>query len=577
MAMIAPGTLCARVVPSIGVEAKDKPQSRLKAIVHNQLGYRPGQKKIATILWNRQGSSLSALPSDFRVWTADRSRTIYTGRLSSAQDDALSGDLISCADFSPLNIAGKYTLEVGGTFGDAFPVADDAYSDALRLSMRSYYGQRCGCKIDLGSGYEHGSCHTHGSYHPSSGRSGEVHNQGGWHDAGDYGRYVVNSSITCGTLLWAWELLPTSLRPLSLDLPESGKGIPDYLAEVQWNLRWMLTMQDPADGGVWHKQTSRSFCAFIMPQEDKLPSEVIGTGSAPSKSTCATAGLAATMAIAARCFASYDAPFASACLKAARAAYAWSSVHPSVVFKNPTGVTTGEYGDASCSDELLWASAELFRTTGESSFETDFLQRFALLPADLGLRSPSWGDVAPLGMWAYVLDTKAKNTATVQRIKERTREVADSLTREFKRNAYGHTLSAQDYGWGSNSAAGNQALLLIVANIIEENPAAIEAAMGNLHYLLGRNCFAISWVTQVGLRPFQHPHHRPSAADSLAAPWPGLLSGGPNAHGGDAVANALPKGAPMRAWIDDERAYSLNEVAINWNAPLVFLLAAANA
>jgi hypothetical protein len=42
-----------------------------------------------------------------------------------------------------------------------------------------------------------------------------------------------------------------------------------------------------------------------------------------------------------------------------------------------------------------------------------------------------------------------------------------------------------------------------------------------------------------------------------------------------AIADALPKAPPMRMWLDDQRAYSLNEVAINWNAPLVFLLAAA--
>jgi endoglucanase len=73
-----------------------------------------------------------------------------------------------------------------------------------------------------------------------------------------------------------------------------------------------------------------------------------------------------------------------------------------------------------------------------------------------------------------------------------------------------------------------------------------------------------------------HSSIPPSAADGIEAPWPGLLSGGPNAYGGDAIADALPKAPPMRMWLDDQRAYSMNEIAINWNAPLVFLLAAAN-
>lgn len=108
-------------------------------------------------------------------------------------------------------------------------------------------------------------------------------------------------------------------------------------------------------------------------------------------------------------------------------------------------------------------------------------------------------------------------------------------------------------------------------------PGPLEAALSNLHYLLGRNCFGVSRVTHVGTNPFLHPHHRPSIADNIAAPWPGLLSGGPNAKPADQVAQALPKLAPMRMWLDDQMAFSPNEVAINWNAPLVFLFAGANA
>jgi endoglucanase len=109
--------------------------------------------------------------------------------------------------------------------------------------------------------------------------------------------------------------------------------------------------------------------------------------------------------------------------------------------------------------------------------------------------------------------------------------------------------------WGSNSAAANDGLLLLLAHHFAPDTAAVDAAMANLHYLVGCNCHGVSWVTQLGHRPFQRPHHRPSAADGIEAPWPGLLSGGPNAGGGDPVANKLPKQPPMKMWVDDERAY----------------------
>jgi len=168
------------------------------------------------------------------------------------------------------------------------------------------------------------------------------------------------------------------------------------------------------------------------------------------------------------------------------------------------------------------------------------------------------------------------SAALKERILKATAAAADLLIDRRTASGYGTTLAPSDYIWGSNSVAANQSLLLLMAHRFQANPRAVQAALGNLHYLLGRNCFGVSWVTQLGSNPFQHPHHRPSAADDVAAPWPGLLSGGPNARPSDQIARTLPKQPPMRMWIDDQSAYSLNEVAINWNAPLVFLLAAAN-
>ncbi len=554
-------------------------------ILLNQLGYLPNHAKIATVL-----SANLPQATTFRVLSEDHS--VLEGHLTTPTLDAASGDTTAQADFSALTAPGTYHVEIANTLSDPFTISPTVYADALRLTTRGYYGQRCGCHVDLGNGYKHPACHLDGAFDPTSGRSGPVPNAGAWHDAGDYGRYIVNSGITTGTLLWAWELFPDALQTLHLDIPESHRILPDYLAEIKWNVNWMLALQDPTDGGVWHKQTSRHFCAFIMPQDDHLPSEIIGTGVAPYKSTCATADFAAVMAIAARCYKPFDPAFAARCLAAARSAWTWTRKYPNVTFTNPPTVSTGNYGDNDCSDELLWASAELFRTTREPQYEAAFLDSVEPLLPDLKIGVPSWNNVASLGLWTYALATTttpaAPSSATVpsspkvgshnlsSHIQQATQTAAADLVARSQTSGYGTTLSLADYHWGSNSNAGNQSLLLLVANHFQPKPAAVDAALSNLHYLLGRNCFGVSWVTQLGIRPIQHPHHRPSASDGIVAPWPGLLSGGPNAHGGDAVADALPKASPMRMWLDDQRAYSMNEVAINWNAPLVFLMAAAN-
>jgi endoglucanase len=545
------------------------------SILFNQAGFHPGAEKIAAVQYTSSPANPAA---SFHLRDRSSGKILHQGSLSAPLLDPASGDFLQEARFTALLTPGTYRLEVDGLSSDPFPIAPDAYAAALRTSMHGFTGQRCGCAVDLGGGYKHAPCHLSGAYHPSSGKSGSVPNHGGWHDAGDYGRYSVNSSISTATLLWAWELYPQALHRLSLAIAGSGGKLPDYLAELRWNIEWMLQLQD-ADGGVWHKQTSEQFCGFIMPQEDHLTSYVIGTGAAPFKSTCATADLASVAAIAARCYKPYDPSFASHCLEAARRAWSWAQQHPSVTFTNPPGIGTGGYEDSHGEDELLWASAELWRTTGDAQYEQAFLTQSQIALDTLTIEAPSWSSVASMAYWTYALaarSAQARGRAR-DRIRAATAHSAAELATRSESSGYGNTLAPADYIWGSNAIAANQSLLLLMADHFSPDKRFAAAAMGNLHYLLGRNCHGVSWVTHVGTRPFQHPHHRPSAADGIAEPWPGLLSGGPNAHGGDPIADAIPKMPPMRMWIDHQAAYSMNEIAINWNAPLVFLLAAANA
>lgn len=539
-------------------------------LVFNQVGFLPQSEKMASVLaGEEEGGS-------FQIFSEQTGHSVFDGQLTASRVDAASGDLVSLANFSRLTAAGKYRLVARGVRSQPFAIGNDVYANPLLLCMRAFYGQRCGCAVDLGDGYRYSLCHQADAFHPSSGRTGPVPNHGGWHDAGDYGRYVVNSSVTTGTLLWAWELYPDKLHKLSLRIPESGGKTPDFLAEVRWNLEWMLSLQD-LDGGVWHKQTSEHFCGFVMPPNDKLTSYVIGTGASPYKSSCATAGLAAVMAIAARCYGEYDATFAAGCLAASKRGFTWAAAHPDVSFENPPGIGTGAYGNKHCTGDILWAAAELWRTTGDPQYEQAFLHGQQSLTPETAISAPSWSNVAPLAYWTYALGERQGDEGMRSRVRAQTRAAAQTLLNRRRSSGYGNTLDSTDYVWGSNSVAANQSLLLLIANQLQPNPQLVEAALGNLHYLLGCNCFGVSWVTHVGTNPFLHPHHRPSIADQIAAPWPGLLSGGPNATPADAVARALPKLPPMRMWLDDPMAPSLNEVAINWNAPLVFLLAGANA
>ena len=340
----------------------------------DQAGYPASAPKVAMVVSKTQAG-------DFTIRRAVDGSVAFRGKLAAPVADADSGDRVQTADFSKLEASGKYYLDVPGVGRSwSFAVGPDVYARAYYLAMRAFYAQRCNTAVDLGPefpGYTHAACHLNGAYHPSTGKTGPKAPSRGWHDAGDYGRYTVNSGMTNGTLLWTWEMFGNRLKDVKLNLPESGNGTPDILNEVRWNQDWMLSMQDD-DGGAWQKQTLANFGGFILPEKEDAPSYVVGTGTAPYKSSCATADLAAVAAIAARVYRPFDAAYAAKNLAAARKAWDWLGKYPDVLYlHDPPGIRTGTYGDKDCGDERLWAAAELWRTTREDVYQRYFLAHYS--------------------------------------------------------------------------------------------------------------------------------------------------------------------------------------------------------
>jgi endoglucanase len=244
----------------------------------DQVGYLNTAAKVALVASNTAATAFTV--------NSKQGAVVFSGKLTEPLEDPDSGDRVQAADFSKLTKPGTYYVDVPGVGRSwDFEIGPDVYARTWRLAMRSYYGQRCGIAVDLGPefpGYKHDACHLEGAYHASSGKTGPHISKGGWHDAGDYGRYVVNSGITTGTLLWTYEMFGPRVKGINLNIPESGNGVPDILNEIKWNLDWMLSMQDD-DGGVWHKQTSEKFCDFIMPEKDKLSVSSSAPGKIPSR------------------------------------------------------------------------------------------------------------------------------------------------------------------------------------------------------------------------------------------------------------------------------------------------------
>jgi endoglucanase len=570
----------------------------------NQLGFYPDGPKAAYVL--------GELGESFHVVRVGVGDTLFTGRLGPRMAAPASSDTTRLAEFSVVREPGVYELHVPALGSShRFEIRPGVHEDLALAAMKGFYYQRASIALEprYAGRWSRAAGHpdTVVLVHPSAATARRpagtvISSPLGWYDAGDYNKYVVNSGITVGTLLSLYEDFPDYVRGMHLNIPESGDAVPDLLHEVLWNVRWMLTMQDSDDGGVYHKLTNARFDGYVMPADAQTePRYVV------QKSTAAALNLAATMAQASRILRGYERHFpglADSALTAASRAWQWARLNPEVLFVQPRmnerfdpDIVTGAYGDGNVQDEFLWAAAELYVTTREDSFYI----AVPLFPND-SVPVPTWNQVRALGYytlarsedpqqvfvghhgsggrlsWVPLPDRQARDRERIQRMLVR---AADGLIERAGGSAYRTPMggATSDYIWGSSAVAANQGIMLIQAYRLTGDPRHLEHALANLDYLLGRNATGFSFVTGYGGRPVTDPHHRPSIAHAVGQPVPGLLSGGPNFRMQDAGACTVPypSTAPDKAFLDHYCSYASNEIAINWNSPLVYLAAAIEA
>lgn len=556
-----------------------KAQPAAENIRLNQLGFYPSAPKVAVIVGEEAREH-------FFIKTPNGSKTVFTGKLSKPQPAEFSKRITRVADFSAFQQPGTYVLEVPGTGQSyTFEIKPRVHQEVAAAAIKGFYFQRVSTALPeaYAGQWQRPAGHpdTQVQVHPSAASEQRpagtvIAGPRGWYDAGDYNKYIVNSGITMGTLLSAYEDFPAHFKAQQLNIPESDNSVPDLLDEVLWNLRWMLTMQDPHDGGIYHKLTTANFEGMVMPADARNQRYVV------QKSTAATLDFAAVMAQASRVYTTYAEEFpglADSCLTAATRAWEWAQKNPNVVYdqeainqKSEPDIMTGAYGDKEFKDEFIWAAAELYVTTKDQGY----YKAVKMLPEpDMPL--PSWAQVGLLGYYTLLRHSNSLTAAAIKdlpEIKKRLLSFADQLMDGAHQRAYQTVMgkTEKDYIWGSSAVAANQGIALLQAYQLTKDQKYLQAALSNLDYLLGRNATGYSFVTGFGDRPVMHPHHRPSVADGIEAPVPGLLSGGPNASAPrQDKCTTYASTYADETFTDHDCSYASNEIAINWNAPLVYL------
>ena len=546
-------------------------KSRLEAaaatemILVNQVGYLPDAEKVALI---RSGAE------EFDVIDAVTGKVVLKGRTGEPRYWELSGDTVRAVDFSSMVTPGTYRLCLAGTdncSGD-FRIAGDVYNEIAKASVKSFYLNRSGIEIKevYGGKWARPAGHpdtvviVHKSATSKSRPEGTViSSPGGWYDAGDYNKYIVNSSITNYTLLLFYQLYPEYCRSLNLNIPESGNEIADVVDELLYNLRWYLTMQDPEDGGVYHKLTNDNFYGFEMPHEATRPRYVV------QKSTAAALDFAAVTAMAGRVFAGNPSDelkaLSAICLDASAKAMKWAEANPDKIYTQPKDISTGAYGDDNLSDELFWAKAETALSTGVVP-GPDFL-------SGIKVGTPTWNQSATLGLISLALAEDDSFSELQDEAIALIVGYADELAEKSAASPY--RISLDWFAWGSTSDVANQALIKIIAMKLTGDKKYLPSVQADVNWLLGTNPTGYCFVTGFGTLSPMNIHHRPSGADRVPEPYPGFLVGGPNTVVMNDCQPPVPRSTfPAKSYSDVECSYSTNEIAINWNAPLVFVLGA---
>jgi endoglucanase len=548
----------------------------------DSVGYVTDRAKLATLVLPAGMTTLAdptaevhASPSGVLVWPCT-----MTGPMT----DPDTGSVVYIADFTPFTEAGSYYVAAPGLTdpntgmpaqSSTFQIAPDAFRDTLTRAMLGMYGQRCGTDVSITldtDTWSHGACHARDAsqkYLPPVMADVIKASEKGWHDAGDYGKYVTNGAFTVGMLLEAWQHFTPTLSALALPIPEHGTNTtPDFLSEVRWELEWLFTTQRD-DGAVSHKVTALNFEGFIIPESDTQARYYTDIG------TSATADFVAVMAQAARIYKDYDQAFADKCKTQAMLGYQFLQQNPIRIFPDESMFSTGGYQDNGTGEvgARLWAAVELWETTDDPAVLADVENRLwnpSASPPALKVMVANnfdWGNPTNLGLFTYLLSAHTdRNPDIVDALSANAVSIADGLVATAQAAAFGRAIGG--YFWGSNGTVARAAMNLWVANALSPNPKYLDAIAMQLDHLLGRNIYDRSQVTMVGYHPPIRPQHRPSIADQVSDPWPGMLVGGANQQDASSSTKAA------LTWVDNSAHAEVNEVAINWTGALVYATAA---
>lgn len=494
--------------------------------------------------------------------------------------DKATGLNLYIGDFTDFKNEGEFYIELeGGLTSTDFKIAKNIFNNLRNQSIKSYYYQRSGIDLEeeFAGIFKRPAGHTEDvSFHLSSPLNGKKEVIGGWYDSGEFGRYTISGAVSLGIMLMAYEQFPEKFQFDNNNIPESNNGVSDFLDEIRFELEWLLKIQNLEEGEFFgalpYMVNSRNY-EWCMPHKSSKEMFVYDFSS------IATADFTAIMALSSRIFKDIDPDFSNRCLKAAINSWNFISnrgTYPLNGFKRPIDTFTAGYTDYDHSslidsDDKLWASIELYLTTGEEEYSEFFKKLYRTDKPDCW--HMDWWCTNGFSMLQYVLNIEEDLDFNLKEtIKGDFLDYCNFMAEHIDRDGFKVSMYKEEYYWASNATVLRNALQLIFGYKLSHEKKYYNAALSQLNYILGLNVNQKSYVAGFGVDYPKNIHNSILANDGIDSAYPGLMVNGPNST--DNSDNTLPRffqegTPPAFYYIDNVDSWASNQNGILFNAPLV--------
>lgn len=422
------------------------------SILVNQLGYHP--ESVKNVIFIGQ-----SVPDNFSIINVKSGEEVFVGDIEHKGYQQDVGMNVSIGTFTDFTKEGEYYI-LCDTIGQSyhFSISDMIYDSLFTDLLKEISDNR----------WQEYHTESEEVYELEEENSIEV--SGGWYTTITEDEKIRDVKTGCETLVNLLMSVEFYIEEHSdaVGITESGNEIPDILDEAAYEALWLLKMQDGKTGAVYSALTENG---------EKLQLE------ASNMQACQYFIIA--MAKFSYSMKNYDNAFATECLRASDAA--WKYVESIRNSKKDADKELQEQIDESL---RFFGAAELFRASGAYRYHT-VIKEYVPNTTDAN----AWSREEYLGIYTYLSTRLSVSKSICEEWMKQIMDLGESIADESKDDSM-LAISMAD-GDSCQNLLWKMTVMTSIDYIIgnHEYDTILE---NNLHYMLGRNINAYSYIEGYG-------------------------------------------------------------------------------